>query len=955
MATDAAHVADIRAVVSDAELDKSKLSNRDEAESDAAGIGAHAKAEERQVHQADTGSSESNGALVSSSRKEVRSSAAAWASTLVHEMPKPTKREYEVLHDGCGVYSEPRIHQSRLLGSMSLGDRVFGCQITVNGWLKLDSQEGWMATDIRCLNEDEEKEGELMRPVIPAGDAVQDLAISNFHPQGICCLEIVFQQVVIRRWPHRKALPLGVCRRGEFVFTSNQTFDGWVRLIAPEGWMLVHADEHGDLLKPRLPFDVSDIDVCALCEIWMTVRRSNAQPLPEEIVDSLKDLERRASRVAAEMVSESEHAIETENQLSFNKRRRSFFVNAAMEYLREEEQWIGIWQGTIEHHGTRCVVSHDNVVYECSTGEAIGVWDSETSQVIEVPIVQVDGRPCLIAEDCAVYDLVTREHLGAFNHETRTVEFTDEAEAETLDEAVESSDPLSASISDEVDAGTGGMPTNSEDTCASLDSDHTDDETTVGAARRPDRDMRNGEVFGTISSALHLTQSPPLDAPRVFIEHPPRPENLCCERFKVEQALRLAEECDTVEKAMSNPDRIWHEVLELRPLLLQVVQSEFELPRHFQNMTDACVACLPYVSDAPIRCVGQVAELLSMPDLSQVLHYFTWLESALAEARTIGNSSCRTSPDLKHMKDVLLSWPTECALYQRKATSVWEAVRKHGPDFLSNTKDREDWKDSHASVGKLMGKQMHEELRSLAANLSTELQENQGLDWKSQAEKTQATLKKVQQLTIKFLERDKSKENSREAEDFRIRADVQDVAVLRARQEVRHYLQAFRQAAARFIDSGEQVVAWASVVIPKLHVLGQHTKALRTCADLQKRLFELEAEKIAAEDDLDVAVMELRRYRRRMCGSRASCSIKMLAKDVEVATMVESRLELDKRCIAGHVRQLEMALRDAEAGLQAAAQELPIAVEIVGLAGAVLKVAREPEAVEVDAPSIAPL
>lgn len=173
---------------------------------------------------------------------------------------------------------------------------------------------------------------------------------------------------------------------------------------------------------------------------------------------------------------------------------------------------------------------------------------------------------------------------------------------------------------------------------------------------------------------------------------------------------------------------------------------------------------------------------------------------------------------------------------------------------------------------------------------------------------------------------------------FSERVEACDVALTSARKQVSRHFQAFRQAVDRFIESGEKIVEWARVLVPKLRLLGQHAKVLRTCAELQRHLSELEGDKIAAEDELDMVEMELRRYRRRTCGSCANRSTKAPEKDVEVAVMFASRLELNHQLrlegqarqqrLEGHVRQLEIELQEAKTQLQAAVRELPIAVEI---------------------------
>merc|ERR1719401_2464799 len=104
----------------------------------------------------------------------------------------------------------------------------------------------------------------------------------------------------------------------------------------------------------------------------------------------------------------------------------------------------------------------------------------------------------------------------------------------------------------------------------------------------------------------------------------------------------------------------------------------------------------------------------------------------------------------------------------------------------------------------MVGKQMADQLKAAAAGLAAELPRaptNEGTEWTTLAEKTQATLKHVQQLTAGFLERgEASMERTRcELQACRRRAEACDAAVAGARQQVKRHFQAFEKAVVQFM------------------------------------------------------------------------------------------------------------------------------------------------------------
>jgi len=299
---------------------------------------------------------------------------------------------------------------------------------------------------------------------------------------------------------------------------------------------------------------------------------------------------------------------------------------------------------------------------------------------------------------------------------------------------------------------------------------------------------------------------------------------------------------------------------------------------------------------------------------------------------------CSTVPVTQRVQSALRSWPAECALLQRSATALWEALLCHAPEYLLHGAERRKIDESRKVLKMKQAKaglRMAQELKAVTAGFSEELRDKRGLEWPALAQLTQAALVNVKQMTTGFLADNEGALATAQSEHEALskREAICDAGLKDARQQVRRHEQGFKQATDRFAEFGDQILAWARALVPKLRLLSQHSTALRTMADLKKELPALESKKLTAEDELDMVVMELRKHRRHMHGSWAQRSIKAPEQEVEHSTMIESQLELRKRRLEDHVKQLELALREAEQGLAAAVSEVPLAVELAHEAG----------------------
>eukprot|EP00439_Symbiodinium_sp_Y106_P015550 s4388_g2.t1 len=206
---------------------------------------------------------------------------------------------WEVSRPSCPIRAEPHFN-AEVLRWKRQGDRVSCIEMTMDGWLKIADDRGWMISDMQGLH----GIGEVLSP--KRGEDVK-LAVEEPHSQGVCCLEIVYAQVAVRSSPSRDAVALYYRRKGELVFARSQNFGGWLRLAGEEGWMLANAPEHGTLLRVREV--TANADLWSLSDLWAAVRRKRRMLSPTD-VRSLKDAE-EGTLLMADM--DYEHHVKTGN------------------------------------------------------------------------------------------------------------------------------------------------------------------------------------------------------------------------------------------------------------------------------------------------------------------------------------------------------------------------------------------------------------------------------------------------------------------------------------------------------------------------------------------------------------------------------------------------------------------------------------------------------------------
>lgn len=371
--------------------------------------------------------------------------------------------QYEVeALSACFVRAEPNL-EARPLTRKGRGERVRCCEASFDGWVRLADEVGWMLTDMRGTN----GEGRVMRPV----GGSPKLKVDGYFPQGLCCLEVVFRQAVVRETPDRQAGILGSRRKGELVFAKSQTFDGWVRLHGEDGWMLVETQEYGELLRPKRD---EALDAWALADLWAAARRRTVL-LKEADSKVFKDAEVSAQLMAR---MDYEHHVETGNveallddgllekdDLDRPKAwiRQRLFANTLRRMALEEAPLKDLLKGfslssrprpleeqtpndklpapkpsndvytpnsagmvTFMHNGELFLRGPDGVVYDTDSQQPIGMWNEDLQEIEaggqEVMVLQHGDQQFLVAPNGIVIDPQTQQPVGTFNPETQELQ-----------------------------------------------------------------------------------------------------------------------------------------------------------------------------------------------------------------------------------------------------------------------------------------------------------------------------------------------------------------------------------------------------------------------------------------------------------------------------------------------------------------------------------------------------
>lgn len=362
-------------------------------------------------------------------------------------------RIFEIAVASAVVKAEPDM-SSRMKTKKSRGARILCSEQTLNGWLKLASEPGWLLSYTRDV------EGYAEIAVFAADQPEPVLAVPRHQPQGICCLEVVFPSgVPIRVAPDRRSSTTATRRQGEYVFAEAQNFDGWLKLAGEQGWMMAWSPEWGELLRPRR--HLAGVDLWFLSDVWRCARQGSgcaAKSLTMKNVQDLKDLEQRVGesavgefercrRAGAEQVTLLERGLLHDDDLKLGDGPllRRLFAGLLKELVNQDHQWLqellpnfnssghakvpplpGDEEGADGDDDDKwaCHVSANSQLFGCLRADSLGCdfdpLDSNTF-CCTTPI-EIDGRTYRLAGNSVLFDPPNPVPVGVWNADERRIE-----------------------------------------------------------------------------------------------------------------------------------------------------------------------------------------------------------------------------------------------------------------------------------------------------------------------------------------------------------------------------------------------------------------------------------------------------------------------------------------------------------------------------------------------------
>eukprot|EP00930_Biecheleria_cincta_P034380 TRINITY_DN2376_c0_g1_i1.p1 TRINITY_DN2376_c0_g1~~TRINITY_DN2376_c0_g1_i1.p1 ORF type:complete len:657 (+),score=154.20 TRINITY_DN2376_c0_g1_i1:154-2124(+) len=406
----------------------------------------------------------------------------------------------------------------------------------------------------------------------------------------------------------------------------------------------------------------------------------------------------------------------------------------------------------------------------------------------------------------------------------------------------------------------------------------------------------------------------------------------------VEEALEVAMRCAKLEGENLGDwvDNTWATVVKLRPLLSLAAQPEIVPPARFQQIMETCMACLLHAGQGHLAQPLRMLKLLDSADAGPLLRYLTWLEEALKKFTSSSSSSCgrscRTVLVPQRVRSALCSWPAERSLFQQSAAALWGAIATHGPEQLRNykawrkvLKDREEIQ-FHQSED---CQRVAQEMVALSNFFAGQVADNEGEEWPQLARVTQESLCRIQQFSADMLD-DKQESWSQALEDYEAlgsEASSYHASMVEVARQVKRHEQAFSQAAQRFTEVANQLVAWTSGLVPKLRLLEGKLPELRSAMELRQKLPSLHREHLQAEDELDTAQTELRKHKRHSQASALRPRASITSDATTAAYVLERQCELRIANAQKRVNSLLEQLKDTENEMKNAEAMLPLKLD----------------------------
>lgn len=332
----------------------------------------------------------------------------------------------------------------------------------------------------------------------------------------------------------------------------------------------------------------------------------------------------------------------------------------------------------------------------------------------------------------------------------------------------------------------------------------------------------------------------------------------------------------------------------------------------------------------------RMVELLDSPEFAPILRYMEWLEKELREVVPAHSSSSSSRAILvpQRVRNAVGAWPNERSLLQQSGEALCDALLAHGPE---HHRSYAEWHEAEERRQEIQSEEEEwcmraaRELEDSVTCLVNQLVNSSGAAWPTLARASEASLRGLQQLTADLLRgrKDDWAHNLEEYEALGARSSACKRTVLEERQHVRRSELEFKQAAQRFGEIANQLLAWCRDLIPKLRSLEASCMDLTVAVQLHEQLPELESEYMAAEDELDEAETELRKQLRHSRASRGSgprVSGKSATTEAAVEAM-QHQCELRVQRASERAQAISNQLQEAERRLQEAESALPLALD----------------------------
>jgi len=357
---------------------------------------------------------------------------------------------FEVVRAACPVHEEPHM-EAPVLGLKTRGTMLLGCEVTVNGWLKLAGERGWVLSTVYGCTPG------LEQALHPVKGAFDSLAESSYHPQGMLRAEVVSDNLPVHAAPSCDSPILSYRRSGDMLFAQSQTLDGWLRLDHQEGWvpgLQHHLRPERSGLRILDAFEDEDMDLWALSAAWFAARRRKSAQSTEMTSADFQQLHNLArmtregtrSRYTEHIVSGGPElllssGLVTEAQLS----QPPAWIKQCIfgELLRRSVQQLQPFRDSIGRLPNYVRIPPLPLAEEEQTG-SMGFWSSAC-----LPF-EFEAGPLMMAPNGLLLDPRSCEPIGRFLPQTREAEsltlMRHDEDAFFLNAKKEILDPLSLDV-----------------------------------------------------------------------------------------------------------------------------------------------------------------------------------------------------------------------------------------------------------------------------------------------------------------------------------------------------------------------------------------------------------------------------------------------------------------------------------------------------------------------------